>query len=446
MKWVAFFAALAAVVPLASWLRRRPPQASWVWMLLGMLPFLLSAGQRMQVALISWPDWPGMSKGVEISILDILALAIYLSLGRSQHTLPFKLSMSLYFLVVLLSAFQSPVPAATLFYVWQLVRIFFLDLVVTKACEDKRVAPWLMTGMAAGLCIEAGDVLFQRFVIHLPQTTGTFIHQNTLGLVGNLVALPYFMQLLAGQGGWPPIMIPLADAIIAVFAASRATLGLGASGFLAAFLLSVLRRGTARKALVALLGVLAVAAITPVALRSFAIRFQILNPYEEEYDERAVLIDVGAMMLSENPNGVGANNFAMVANLRGYEDRAGVAPREESRNALVHNIYWLAATETGYVGLAALLFLLLRPMIVAFRCGWRNREDRRGDVLLGFSVALLVFYIHSYFEWTFFTDQVQYLFAMAVGLVAGLAQQLGYWRRPSVQRAPVRSRRFAGRA
>ena len=47
------------------------------------------------------------------------------------------------------------------------------------------------------------------------------------------------------------------------------------------------------------------------------------------------------------------------------------------------------------LGLAALLILLLRPLIVAFRCGWRNRGDRRGDFLFGFVTALIIFYIHE---------------------------------------------------
>ena len=55
-------------------------------------------------------------------------------------------------------------------------------------------------------------------------------------------------------------------------------------------------------------------------------------------------------------------------------------------------------------------------------------EIDRGDLLLGLGVALLTVYIHSYFEWIFFTTYVQYMFAITVGLVAGLAQQLGYWR------------------
>jgi hypothetical protein len=85
------------------------------------------------------------------------------------------------------------------------------------------------------------------------------------------------------------------------------------------------------------------------------------------------------------------------------------------------------AAETGYVGLITFVLFLLRPMMVAFLCGLRHRGDPRGDLLLGLGVALLVVYVHSFFEWIFVTFHAQYMLAMEFGLVAGLAQQLGYW-------------------
>ena len=42
-------------------------------------------------------------------------------------------------------------------------------------------------------------------------------------------------------------------------------------------------------------------------------------------------------------------------------------------------------------------------------------------------MALFTVYIHCFFEWVFLTSLPFYLFAMTAGLVAGLAQQLGYW-------------------
>ena len=427
MKWVVFVLGLAGLLPLAIWLHRRRASSPWIWMLIGILPFLLSAGPRLQIAVISWPGWPGMTKGMEISALDLLAVAIYLGLGRSRHPLPFRFSLAFYLLTVLLSALHAQEPVATIFYAWQLVRIFFVYMVVARACEDERVAAWLMMGMGAGLYVEACFVVWQRFALHFLQTPGTFTHQNALGVIANLVALPSFALLLAGKRGWSPVAVPLVSSVIVVLTASRAALGLGVPGFIFAFALSLVRGVTARKALVALIGVVAITITVPLGLSSLENRFK-YNPLQADYDERAALLHAGEMMFSDNPNGIGANNFALVANLRGYEDVAGVAPRAESRSALIHNIYWLTAVETGYVGLAALLLLLLRPLIVAFRCGWRNRGDRRGDFLLGFATALLVFYIHSYFEWIFFSDQVQYLFAITMGIIAGVAQQLGYWR------------------
>ena len=40
--------------------------------------------------------------------------------------------------------------------------------------------------------------------------------------------------------------------------------------------------------------------------------------------------------------------------------------------------------------------------------------------------SLLMVYAHSHFEWALLDDMTQYFFAINIGLVAGLAQQLGY--------------------
>jgi hypothetical protein len=60
--------------------------------------------------------------------------------------------------------------------------------------------------------------------------------------------------------------------------------------------------------------------------------------------------------------------------------------------------------------------------------------------MLGLGMSLFIVYIHSYFEWVFITFSAQYMFALNVGLVAGLATQLGYWR------SAAGKRRVAGNA
>src|SRR5215470_12125826 len=100
MKWAFLAIALVALPPLSGWLRRNPREMPKVWMLMGFLPFALSP-LHLYMAPISWAFWPGYVKGAELSLLDLLALAIYLSHPRAPHPLPFRLSMALYFFAAL---------------------------------------------------------------------------------------------------------------------------------------------------------------------------------------------------------------------------------------------------------------------------------------------------------------------------------------------------------
>src|SRR6185437_9221066 len=95
--------------------------------------------------------------------------------------LPFKLSMMLYFLAVLLSAFVAEFPLAVLFYAWQLARMFLVYAAVTKAVSnDARVARALMTAMAVGLLVQAGGASWDRFSLGTVQAGGTVGAPNML--------------------------------------------------------------------------------------------------------------------------------------------------------------------------------------------------------------------------------------------------------------------------
>jgi O-antigen ligase len=432
VKWVGFVILLAAVSPLSAWLRRNPSQAPKAWMLLGLFPFILTIFHSV-IALISDVGWPGYVKGIEFSVLDAFALALYFSLPGERQPLPFRFAMASYFLAVLLSAFLAQVPMSAFFYAWQLARVFLLYAVVVRGCADPRVAPAILKGMAAGLIMEAGFAIWDRFGAGALQAAGTFGHQNLLGLISHFVVFPWFALVLAGQERLPAFVV-LAGAIVEVLTTSRATVGLAGLGYATLYMLSALRQWTSRKAMVLLIGAVALSILAPLALSSFGERFKSIESGETDYDERAAFEKAAAMMLADHPFGVGPNNYVMVANISGYNRAAGVALIEGSDSANVHNVYRLVAAESGYLGLFTFVLFLFRPLMVALLCGWRNRGDRRGDLLLGLGVALLIVYIHCLYEWIFVTLEAQYIFALDVGLIAGLAMQLGYWRRPHSQR------------
>ena len=433
MKWAVIIILLAATVPLSAWLRRNPWVTLKAWMLMGFLPFAIHTF-HLYMAAVSWTEWPlkgiglsltqwpGYVKGIEISALDVLALALYLSLPVARHSLPFRVSMALYFIAASLSTLQAAEPVAALFYLWQLARMFLVYAVVTRACADPRVAPAILKGMAAGLFMEAGVEIWQRFALGLVQASGTLAHQNLLGMMSHFVVFPFLALLLAGPRIWLPAAVTLATIPSDVLTASRATMATAALGFAIVFALSVLRRWTSRKAVLLLIGALTVIVVTPLAISSLESRFraQEASSSDPSYDERAAFERAAAMMLSDHPLGVGVNHYVLAANNEGYNGGAGVAPYLTSRLANVHNIYWLVAAESGYLGIITFLLLLLRPLTVAFLCSWRNRRDQRGDLLMGLGVALLTVYIHSLWEWIFIDFEVQYMFALTVGIGGGL--------------------------
>ena len=425
VKWVGLISILAPIFPVSWWLRHNSRASPKLWFLLGFLPFVFSP-LHLLMAAISWPEWQGFVHGLEFSIVDALAIALWLSVPRTADPIPFKGSMALYFIATLVATFTARTPLAALFYPWQLVRMFVVYVAVTRGVfADPRVTPALMKGMATGFLLEAGIAIWQRFGLGLLQVSGTFQDQNFLGLTSHLITFPFFALFLHGGsvGMFPSAVMPAA-VIVEVLTASRATLGLSGLGYATLFLLSAVRQSTSRKMLILLVGAAAAAAITPVVFGSLAQRETINSPIESDIG-RESFARAAAMILSDHPLGVGSNHYLTVANVEGYYQRANVQPN--SRTSIVHNVYWLVACETGWAGLMTLLILLFQPLHVALFCGWCNRGDTRGDLMLGIGMGFLLLYIHSLFEWVFVASETQYMFAMQIGLVAGLAKQLGYW-------------------
>jgi O-antigen ligase len=439
VKWVLLTVALACVPLLADWIRRNPAVAPKVWMVIGFL-IVQHSPLKLFMAVVAWAGmWPGYVLGLEVSLVDIVLLAVYLTLPRQRHWTPFIGLFGFYLAAVLLSAFQANVPLAATFYAWQLLRIFFVSVVISRACAaDDRVPMALLKGMAMGLFVAAIEAAWQRFGLGIVQSTGSFAHQNSLGLVSHFIVFPFFALLLADARAKLPWFVSLAGAIVAVLTASRATVAVSGLGFVTLFMLSAVRKWTPQKTRVALIGTVALLAIVPLFLSSFESRFgaNVDEAFFATDGEREILANVASMMLNDHLLGVGPNHYVNVANLEGYNARAGLA--WTSNRAHVHNVYWLVAAETGYLGLVAFVLMLLRPLMVAFSCGWRHRHDVRGDLLLGLGVSLLMVYLHSFYEWIFITFQAQYIFAAVTGLIAGLAQQLGYFSAGARQRAMAR--------
>ena len=427
MKWVALIVALGGMLPLALWLRENREGAYRFFTLVGSLPFVMSVFPLFDMSLFNWRGWRGLTNGFEVTVIDFVALAIFLSLPPAREPLPFRFVFGFYFLAVLVATSLAEVPLTASFYAWQFLRMYLVYAVVARICAaDDGVTVALLKGMSIGLALQSVVVIYQRFGLGIVQAMGTFYHQNTLGMVSHFVVLPHFALLLAGWRRWQAAVSPMVGVVVAILTVSRATVAFSAFGLCFVYGLSTLRRWTPGKAAVGVIGLVGLVSMLPLVKSSFERRF-ITAPLSVEDQERQAFERAAAMIMADHPMGVGPNHYVFTAN-KGYSDRAGVISLEVNRNQIVHNAYWVAAVETGYLGLCAFVLLLFRPLWVAFSCGWRQRDDRRADLLLGLGAALLTVYLHSFFEWILFSAQVQYMLVFSMGMIAGSAQRLGYFR------------------
>src|SRR5262249_38803482 len=156
-------------------------------------------------------------------------------------------------------------PMASMFYAWQIVRMFFLYIIVARACEDRSVPQALLMGLAIGIWVEVGASLLERLSGTL-QTGGTVGDKNLLGLMIHFGGLTWFSLLLSGRKGIAPILAPIGSAATAVLTVSRAAIGLTMSGMALIFVVSALRKWTRRKAIVAISSAAVFLVLFPIAI------------------------------------------------------------------------------------------------------------------------------------------------------------------------------------
>lgn len=433
MKWLVFAGAVLAVYPFGRWLRGRPRFQARVWTLVGFLPFFYSLDLGIFVA----RDRPGDAHGIEVALIDLLAVSLFVARPRATPRLPYRGAVAAYLLAAVASMAQAASPLFAFFYVWKLLRMCFLGAVLLRAAEDGDAPAAVLRGMTLGTLYEFALALWQRYGLGLHQVPGSFAHQNSLGMALNLAVMAPFALVLARRADWRTTAAPFAAMVTIVLTLSRGALVLFALGLTLVLLLSIVRRRTLRKVAVALLGLTVAAAVLAKGADSIGRRFA--GAPAESMEERRRLDAAASMMLRDHPLGVGANHFTWMLMNRGYGERVGLDAR--ARTAIVHNVYWLTAAEMGYAGLVALLALLAAPLVHALRSGFRARRDVRGDVLLGLAVALVTCYAHGTVEWIWRTTEIAYLFWMIVAIVPALARQLAPEEAGAAEGPPPRAPR-----
>lgn len=437
MRFIALALILGSLPLFLNLLRQNPHRRSWgMAAMICMLFFGTSL--RISASIIGWPLWSGVSRGLDLSPVDMLALALILTRPRRIGRLPFWGLLGFYGATLAFSVLMSTVPMGSMFIVWQFARIMLLFAAVAGEVDREDMRRGVYAGLSLGLMLEAGFVAYEK-ATGVVQAGGTIGHQNTLGMMMELAVLPLLAALLAGDRRRIVLLGIGAGLIVIAGGGSRGTMGIGGGGLVVLILLSLIRQTTPHKWNILGLGVVALAVAVPLSLMTLNERFA-GGSYVTKEDERAAYERAARAIAADYPLGIGANMYVSVANIQGYAQRAGVAWTQANRAAPVHNAYLLARAETGWQGEFALILLLAVPLVRGLRFSFAHRRSMGGDVVLGSTVALGTNMIHNTVEFGVHSYPVQALLIMNLGLIGAqfAAAKRAKLRKPPAGAAPAR--------
>lgn len=433
MKWI-FIAGLLVFIPaLTAILRGHPNYRRYAAFLLGALPLLVVP--YLYVAPISWAGWAGPVKGVEVSLLDGVALAVVLSTPKVPIPLSLKLSFGILLLALAISTSAGYQVMPALFYVWQLLRAVLLFTAVARLCAADRRAPLaVMAGLGVALVFES---IYAAYQFHGGDARpgGNLGHSNFLGLASDFVVFPALALLLGGRRIVGPVLIVGAGFVIAVVGGSRATLGLFGAGALLTIILSLIHRRTSKKMAFAGAAALMMLVSVPVVIWAAERRTEADKLSSDQ--ERASMKLAATMMVTDHPLGVGANQYVLVANMAGYSARAGVPWNESDRAAPVHDTYYLVAAELGVLGLAGLVSLFASLIVFGWRSLGKVGGDDSSELVPGLLGAMIIVAVHISYEWVFMHFVLHYMLAIAAGLLVALAVRS---KSPMKARRPIQTK------
>lgn len=388
---------------------------------IGVMTFAFGALQ-IDAALISWPLWPGIARGMLLSPLDTLCWALLLTRRSRLGYVPMLGLLILYLVPATLSVVASTVPVATLFVPWQTLRLIVMFVAVAGEVQRPGALRSLLGGLSVGLIVQAGFVIEQKLSGSV-QAGGTASHQNVLGMMVEMAIVPLLAAVLEGQRSKLTYLGILAGLIIIAGGGSRGAMAVAAAGIVLVFVISLIRRPTAHKGKMLGLACLAGAVIVPLGLGTLEDRFGERSVITAE-TEREAFGRAARAMADDHPLGVGANNYVTVSNLQGYAQRAGVIWNVGSRSAPVHNAYLLARAETGWFGNGVVVLMMAVPLLMGLRAAFADRKSPLLGVAVGASVAAIMAAVHNNFEYAWFLEEIQRIYFLNLAIIAACLMTL----------------------
>lgn len=414
----------------------------------GMVCFSIYA-EKFDVNFFGEYWYRGTSRGIGVSVTDILALAILVSsLIAPRHPrrpgfVPASLGViALYFGYCVYSTFTALNPRFAVWELFNLPRAILVLMAGAAYLRSRRELGILVAGLAFTVCIEAIYALKQRYMGGMYRVPGTLDHANSLSMYLCTVAPVLMAATLAGWSKWLRLCAGVgvvAASVGVLLTISRAGLPIFAFVMGGTVIACTSWRITFKKVAIvftvcAIFGVVVLKMWDQISARyaeaSFAEEY-----LDEDNEGRGVYIRWASAILDDHFFGVGLNNWSYaVSKTYGpesgywYEDYDDIKTDPKKADlpsinyaAPAHSLAALTAGELGVPGLIIFGLVWIRWFLMGAGFLWRRlNEDPMHRIGIGFLFATTGIFLQSVTEWTYRQSTLFLMFHLMIGGLASL--------------------------
>lgn len=389
----------------------------------------------------------GHTKGYEISLIEVLALALLFAVRRASRgsQAAWIPGLGWYLLwcgLSLVSMFGSYEPTYALMALSRFAKGAIIFAAAAVYLREEKDLRWAVGALAGALFHHGLLCLKMRLLDSSWQVKGWFEHQNPLAMWCYLSALPVLAVMLSPQVKGRLFWLCLAGyggaGLCILLSVSRASLAAYAIGSALLLMVAWLRGPSARVTCLTVAGALGALAVSTFALDSMMARLNEVAKTSEtvEEDLRDIMNKQSAAMLRAHPlTGVGWNNFGIANSrprgaefseiLEDWDKERGFTIYDENyhANPLTESLYWLWLAETGWLGFGSFIVFAAMTVWWALRNAWHRRGTLMGSVALSLMVGLTICYSHGTVERVLTQTKNLSHWLMLAGMVAGMERQ-----------------------
>lgn len=422
---------------------------TWQRALFGLMIFMPSLHPgRFTMMLGSIDTYRGHTKGYEISLIEVFAIALIIAVlrGPGDPALPRRsrlppgtlvyIGWAFAGLLSIVNAWEPTYVIMTFVRVFKSAFIFAAAALFLRDDKDLRAA---ITGLAASLIVQGFICLKLRYIDGYFQIKGWFEHQNPMSMWAYMCACVVFAAALHREvKGWL-LWLCLgafgAAGICVLLSVSRAALAAYAIGAAVVLIMAWIRGPGMRTTLFTIMGLIGSVMVMLFAMDALNSRLKEVKSSKETYEEdlRPVLNRQSKAMLKDYPLlGIGWNNYG-VANSRprGFKysevleewDRArGFTIIDEHywMNPLTESLYWLLLAENGWLGWGFFLIFEVLTLWYALRTIHHSGKSLMGYLAFGIFVALMICYPHGMVERILTQTKNLSHWLLLAGMVSGM--------------------------